>query len=80
MKTSKIDKPKALIECKKGDLANHDAFDVLANVRSENVWLANFPSQNTRDAYQRSVASFIATIGINSPDELYQVKQAHVLA
>ncbi len=80
MKSSKINNPKALIEGKKGNLANHDAFDVLANIRSENVWLANFSSQNTRDAYQRSVASFIATIGINSPDELYQVKQAHVLA
>jgi len=71
---------KALIEFKKGEIDQSDAFDVLSNVRSENVWLANFSSQNTRDVYQRSVASFIATLGITTPDELYTVKQAHVLA
>lgn len=71
---------KALIEFRKGDLKSHDAFAVLANVRSENVWLANFASQNTREAYQRSVVSFVATIGITTPDDLYAVKQAHVLA
>ena len=74
------DDVRPLVEFKKGELENTDAFNVLANVRSENVWLANFSSQNTRDAYQRSVASFIATIGVSSPDELYSVKQAHVLA
>ena len=74
------DNVKPLVEFKKGELETSDAFDVLSSVRSENIWLANFSSQNTRDAYQRSVASFIATVGISSPDELYQVKQAHVLA
>ena len=71
---------KSLIDIKKGELEQSDAFEVLANVRSENVWLANFSSENTRDAYQRSVASFIATLGITTPDDLYAVKQAHVLA
>ena len=71
---------KSQIEIKKGELETHDAFEVLSNVRSENVWLANFSSENTRDAYQRSVASFIATLGITSPDDLYTIKQAHVLA
>ncbi|MDB2384205.1 site-specific integrase, partial [bacterium] len=80
MKTPKSNTPNTLIVINKSELADHDAFDVLSNVRSENVWLANFSSQNTKDAYQRSVASFIATLGINSPDELYDVKQAHVLA
>ncbi len=74
------DDVRPLVEFKKGELENTDAFNVLTNVRSENVWLANFASQNTRDAYQRSIASFIATIGIASPDELYDVRQAHVLA
>jgi len=69
-----------LVEIGNRSLADHDAFDVLSNIRSENVWLANFSSQNTRKAYQRSVASFIATIGITTPDEIYDVKQAHVLA
>lgn len=53
---------------------------MLNNIRAENVWLANFSSLNTREAYKRSVASFIATIGINDPDELYSVSQAHVIA
>ena len=69
-----------LIDFKKGELEQHDAFAVLANVRSENLWLANFSSQNTRDAYQRAVGSFIATLGIETPDALYDVRQAHVLA
>jgi hypothetical protein len=71
---------KALIEIKRGELEQSVAFEVLSNVRSEIVWLANFSSTNTRDAYQRSVASFIATINITTPDDLYAVKQAHVLA
>lgn len=71
---------KALVEFKPGGLDSHRAFDVLSEVRGENVWLANFSSQNTRDAYQRSVASFVATIGIDTRDEMYQVTQAHVLA
>lgn len=80
MENSKNGKVKALVEINKADLANHAAFDVLSNVRSENVWLANFSSQNTRDTYQRSVASFIATIGIATPNDIYDAKQAHVLA
>ena len=56
------------------------AFDVLANVRAENIWLANFASENTRDGYRRSVASFVATIGIETPGDMYRVNQAHVLA
>ena len=69
-----------LVDFKKDELENSDAFRVLSSVRAENLWLANFASQNTRDAYQRAVASFIATIGIETPDELYGVRQAHVLA
>ena len=71
---------KTLIDIEKDELADHSVFDVLSNVRSENVWLAKFSSENTREAYQRSVASFIATLGIRTPDDLYTVKQAHVLA
>jgi len=73
-------KEKTLVEISNTGLTDHGAFDVLSNVRSESVWLANFSSQNTREAYQRSVSSFIATIGIASPDDIYDVKQAHVLA
>lgn len=80
MKNDPEDNVKPLVEFKKGELEQHAAFGVLSDIRSENVWLANFSSQNTRDAYQRSVGSFIATIGIDSPDDLYRVKQAHLLA
>ena len=72
-----------LIDFKKDELHASDAsdaFHVPLGRRAETLWLANFASQNTRDAYQRSVASFIATIGLTSPDDLYQVRQAHVLA
>lgn len=69
-----------LVEFSKGSLDTHSAFDLLSNVREENAWLANFASSNTRDTYQRAVASFVATIGVTTPDELYAVKQAHILA
>ena len=39
-----------------------------------------FHPKTPRDSYQRSVASFISTLGITTPDDLYTVKQAHVLA
>lgn len=60
------------------DLAR--AFDVLAAVPVESVWLANFTSTNTRASYRRSVGDFIAVMGIASPDDLYRVSQGHVIA
>lgn len=69
-----------LVEFTPGDLERHPAFDLLAGVRAENRWLANYASRNTRGVYRRAVASFVATIGIGAPDELYRVTQAHVLA
>lgn len=68
-----------LIEITTGEVG-HSAFDVLADVRSEERWIANFTSGNTRDAYRRAVASFIATIGIETADGIYRVRQGHVLA
>lgn len=80
MKPAEKNNQTKLVEFNNRSLVDHDVFNVLSNIRSENVWLANFSSQNTRDAYQHSVASFIATIGIATPDDIYDVKQAHVLA
>ena len=60
MNDPKDDDVKALVDFKKGDIESHGAFAELSKVRSENTWLANFSSQNTREAYQRSVASFVA--------------------
>ncbi len=72
--------PLTLIEPKHGEIAIGRMFEVLKSSRAENVWLANFASQNTRDAYRRAVASFVATIGIETPEELYGITQAHVIA
>ena len=74
------DNPLPLKEPKAGELTSGRVFDVLTNIRAENVWLANFSSENTRDAYRRAVASFIATIGIENQQDLYGVSQAHVIA
>lgn len=69
-----------LIEIGKNEIAEHSAFAMLADVAAEQIWLANFASANTRSNYQRAVGSFVATLGISTPEELYSVKQAHVLA
>lgn len=69
-----------LVEFPGGSLRRHPAFDLLSQVRAENRWLANYASPNTRGVYRRAVASFIATLGVQSPDDLYSVSQAHVLA
>ena len=80
MKTTPQDPSQSLIQFSAGGLYDHGAFEVLAQVRAERVWLANFSSENTREAYHRAVASFIATVGITAPQDLYSVKQAHVIA
>lgn len=69
-----------LIEITNTELEQSAAFAALTEVRAESVWLANYASRNTRAAYQRAVGSFIATVGIATPEDLYAVKQAHVLA
>lgn len=61
-------------------LERSEAFDVLANMREENVWLANQSSHHTRESYRKAVASFVATMGIAAPDDLYAVRQAHIIA
>lgn len=57
-----------------------DGFDVLANIPAEQVWLANFTSENTREAYLRAVREFIIALGLRSAEELYGVQHAHVIA
>ena len=53
---------------------------VIAATRAENLWLANFTSSNTKATYRRAVADFLLDMGINSPEALYSVGQAHVVA
>lgn len=69
-----------LIDPKAGELTTGRIFEMLQEVRAENIWLANFSSENTREVYKRAVASFVATIGIDNADELYNVSQVHVIA
>lgn len=57
---------------------SQSAFDLLASVPEETVWLANFISKNTRDTYRAAIAEFVEALGINSADELYSVRQSHV--
>ena len=67
-----------LIQIPKNDLAN--AYELLAEVRAENLWLANFISADTKDNYRRAVGSFIQQMGIETPEALYGVSQAHIIA
>lgn len=61
-----------------GTLAH--AYQLLAATRAETLWLANFTSANTKATYRRAVADFLADMGIDSPEALYRVSQAHVVA
>ncbi|MEM6388891.1 MAG: tyrosine-type recombinase/integrase [Pseudomonadota bacterium] len=69
-----------LVEISKAELETHPAFTALSEMSEEQVWLANFKSANTRDAYARAVVSFMAATRITATEELRSVKQAHVLA
>jgi hypothetical protein len=42
MELPESDRVKTLVQFKKAEFGSHDAFDVLSNVRSENLWLAVF--------------------------------------
>ena len=56
------------------------AYEVLSEVSAENVWLANFHSENTKATYKHAVSDFIYSTGIGSPEQLYKATQAHVIA
>lgn len=66
-----------LIPSSKNHLA--PANRLLQNVRAENLWLANYTSQATRDAYRRAVEDFIAHMDIRTAEDLYTVTQAHIV-
>lgn len=69
-----------LVEPEKQEIISSNIFEILKQTRAENTWLSNFSSVNTKDAYKRAVASFIATLNISNPEELYATQQAHVIA
>jgi len=56
------------------------AFDLLESVSAENVWLANYTSKHSKESASRSVANFIAFMGIETPQELYNASQSHIIA
>ncbi len=65
---------------KTAELAAVSEFELLAEVPAEQVWLANFNSDNTRATYKRAVREFIQTLGLKSADELYGAKHSHIIA
>src|ERR1700730_13788025 len=54
--------------------------DALALIPEEEVWLASRKSARTRRAYQHDVAHFMATLNIQSPEELRRVDHRAVMA
>lgn len=56
------------------------AYEVLSQVSAENIWLANYHSDNTKASYKQAVGDFIHDLGIDTPDKLYTTSQAHVIA
>jgi hypothetical protein len=75
-----------------GDVENHPlpavkagggnslSLEFLQSVPEEEIWLAGQLSQHTRRAYKQDVAHFVATMEIQSADELRQVNRAAVVA
>ncbi|MEM6888149.1 MAG: tyrosine-type recombinase/integrase [Pseudomonadota bacterium] len=56
------------------------AKDALAAVPEEQVWLANFTSSRTKATYANAVREMVGFLGIDSPEQLYDIDQAHVIA
>jgi len=53
--------------------------EALAQLPEEEVWLAGLRSEQTRRAYRLDVRHFVATLGIESAEELRQVDRAAVI-
>ena len=54
--------------------------DPLTSLPEEAVWLANFPSTQTKRTYAAAVREFIGYHGFQSADELRDVQPAHLIA
>ena len=54
--------------------------DVLAQVPEEQVWLANFPSPETKKTYRAAVGSFVNALHLTSAQDLRKVTRAAVIA
>ena len=52
----------------------------LADVPAAAIWLANINNANTRRAYESDVGEFVAFVGIEHPDEFWEVARAHIIA
>jgi site-specific recombinase XerD len=73
---AKVSKPAQ----KNPDQALQPAFELLADMPAEAIWLANFTSDNTKERYRHSVAEFITMLELRSMDDLYDATQAHIIA
>lgn len=61
------------------ELALQSAYELLATVPEESIWLANFTSKNTRDSYRKSIAEFVHAMEISTAEELYAAGQSHII-
>jgi site-specific recombinase XerD len=61
-------------------LGNASTSEVLVAIPEEQVWLANFTSARTRATYANAVREMVSFLGIEQPEQLYDLGQAHMIA
>ena len=59
---------------------HHPHRKTLTDIPEEAVWLANFVSPRTKRTYQVAIQNFIAFHGFQTPEELHEIKQSHLIA
>lgn len=63
-----------------GSLLHDEAFRRLSEIPPEVEWFADIQNANTREAYRRDLAQFMAFLGIERPGQFREVARAHVIA
>ncbi|WP_242637431.1 tyrosine-type recombinase/integrase [Desulfobacter hydrogenophilus] len=54
--------------------------NALKEIPEELLWKANFNSDNSIETYDKAIHSFLAFIGVSSPEELRDIHHGHVIA
>jgi len=72
--------PKALVPTASSRTLTAPEFHQLARVPPAAEWFANIDNLNTRRAYRNDLKEFMDFVGVTKPEELRQVRRAHVLA
>ncbi|PTY04533.1 integrase [Opitutaceae bacterium EW11] len=75
-----MDESRSEIALRGRALLTSDAFQRLRECPPEVEWLGNFTNENTREAYRRDIAEFVAFLGIQSSDDWKLVTRPHVIA